>query len=306
MRISLFLLIAIFFSCKVNHLLDIEAKSKFVPPNGFEIGDKLFIDKSEVTNIDWKEYQYWNKLVFGKESIEYIKTTPDTTVWLEGARPDSALMINYYRSPKYDNFPVVGVTQEQVMQYSNWRSDRVFEMLLIHSKLIEAMGANQQDSSNYFTPERYLSGKFFDYKPDPSISFIPKFSLPSSTEITEINAIVKENIDSYFDKCKSKICKECSSMNLIVNSQQNKSLNYDLYKAPIRPSDIDCNEESFLTVHNLIGNVAEWTNGYLEVFGGSWQDEISNNNINIQKVDKQKASFIGFRNICKLEAIRFE
>ncbi len=305
MRISLFLLIAIFFSCKVNHLLDIEAKSKFVPPNGFEIGDKLFIDKSEVTNIDWKEYQYWNKLVFGKESIEYIKTTPDTTVWLDGARPDSSLMINYYRSPKYDKFPVVGVTQEQVMQYSNWRSDRVFEMLLINSKIIEVTG-HMQDSSSYFTVEKYLSGNFFDYKPVASISFIPKFSLPSSTEITEINAIVKENIDSHFAKCKSKICKECKDAGSIVNSKKNHSQNYDLYMAPTRPSDIDCSEESFLEVHNLIGNVAEWTNGYLEVFGGSWQDEISNNDINIQKVDHQKASFIGFRNICKLEAIRFE
>ena len=295
-------LVIILISCKANQIPIMGFEQKFVPSNGFEIEKDFFVDRSEIRNIDWKEYHHWIKRIFGKESIEYSDALPDTLVWQGYTVLDTLLIKKYYRSADFDNFPVVGITQSQAMKFSKWRSDRVFEMMLIESRMIDPTFL-KQNFDNYFTIERYLSGNFFNYKPDTAIKFIPKFSLPTSQEVEDINKKVNENIHAYFENCKKKYCRECKGINFIANSLENHKNNHELYSSPTRPSNIDCLNKSFLEVHNLIGNVSEWTIGYLEIFGGSWKDEIVNDTIVVSKVNKSKSPYIGFRNICKLEPV---
>jgi hypothetical protein len=299
-KASIFLVL-IFISCKATKL-SYNLEKKFVPPNGFELDKNIFVDKSEVSNIDWKEYLYWLARVFGKESSEYIEAYPDTTVWLGESNLDSLLLKNYYSNFEFDNFPVVGITQEQAIKYSKWRSDRVFEMLLINRDKIEPRP--DQNSTNYFTAKRYFSGNYFDYKPDTTIHLLPKYSLPSLHEIELLNDKVIVSIDDFFDNCKNKICKECIGINSRINSLENHSINYDLYNSPTKPSHIDCFNKSFLEVHNLVGNVSEWTMGYLEIYGGSWKDKITDNKLETVKVDQAKSCYIGFRNICRIDTFK--
>jgi len=93
-----------------------------------------------LTNIDWKEYVYWQKDKFGVESQEYLSALPDTTVWrygMEETEPQyqykEPLVETYYNHPAYDSYPVVGISYEQAVAYCVWRTDRVKEMILLNA-----------------------------------------------------------------------------------------------------------------------------------------------------------------------------
>ena len=301
MKKYLFFIVLILTACRTNKSSLLLEKT-YVPPNGYEIEKNVFIDKSEVSNIDWKEYRYWLGRVLGEESNEYVESCPDTTVWQGETILDTLLYTAYYSNYEFDNFPIVGVTQEQAMKYSNWRSDRVLEMLLISSGKIDPK--LDQESDTYFTAKRYFSGNYYDYKPDSSLFLVPRYSLPSVEDVSLLNEKVIVGIDNFFENCKKKICKECVGNDHIVNSLENYSSNYYIYNSPTKPSFIDCKNMSFLEVHNLIGNVAEWTTDYVGVYGGSWQDSIDNNRLEISKSAKTKSCAIGFRNICRIDTVQ--
>jgi hypothetical protein len=275
----------------------------YTPPNGYKIHDNFYVDITETSNINWKEYHHWTGRIFGKNSTEYIEATPDTTVWMGETMYDSTLMVDYYRDYKYDDFPVVGITQTQAMKFSKWRSDRVFEGMLIVAKKINNTTL-EQDENTYFTIEKYLSGNFWGYPADTTMAFIPQYRLPAKDEVKEIAASAIANFNAYITNCKSKLCKKCNTLETISNSKLNHSENYELYGSPTRSTKIDCRDESFLDVHNFIGNVAEWTMGYSEIYGGSWNDEFSDDSSTTTIfTENTKSCFIGFRNVCILKPV---
>jgi len=38
------------------------------PPNTIKIEDNFYVDRTEIANIDWKEYLSWLKRIFGEQS----------------------------------------------------------------------------------------------------------------------------------------------------------------------------------------------------------------------------------------------
>ena len=101
-------------------------KSKnYKPPGTVEIATNMFMDETEITNISWQEYMYWNERIYGKTSEEYLATFPDSMVWEEPNRS------HYLDHPAYRDYPVVGITWQQAKLFCTWRSDRVMEQLLI-------------------------------------------------------------------------------------------------------------------------------------------------------------------------------
>ncbi|TVQ81484.1 MAG: gliding motility lipoprotein GldJ, partial [Flavobacteriales bacterium] len=116
----------------------------------------FYMDESEVTNLDYREYLYWLERVFDIEYYPEIYTgaLPDTLVWRDKLAYNEVYVENYLRHPAYNLYPVVGVSWVQAMRYASWRTDRVNEQILINEGVLNHM-PDQQDA-DHFNSEVYL------------------------------------------------------------------------------------------------------------------------------------------------------
>ena len=84
----------------------------------------FYIDETEVTNIMYMEYLDWLEAVFpisdGYRQV-YNQALPDTLVWRNALGYVEELTTNYLRHPAYAEYPVVGVSWVQAVQYAEWR-----------------------------------------------------------------------------------------------------------------------------------------------------------------------------------------
>ncbi|MGK0388122.1 MAG: sulfatase modifying factor 1 [Maribacter sp.] len=118
-----------------------------------------YMDESEVSNTDYKEYLFWLSRVFGESYPEVQMTAlPDTLVWREELAYNEPFVETYFRHPAYDQYPVVGVSWLQANEYAKWRTDRVNEMVLIERGILNS-NSDQKDEDNFNT-EAYLAGQY--------------------------------------------------------------------------------------------------------------------------------------------------
>jgi len=117
-------------------------KLKYPPPGTNFLKDNIFIDEAEVSNMSWGEYMYWIKRVYGADSWQFKSTLPDTLVWKncyqdfkmrtnQDQTDIESLVYLYLRHPQYNHFPVVGVSYDQAVNFCNWRTNRVNEVLYV-------------------------------------------------------------------------------------------------------------------------------------------------------------------------------
>lgn len=140
--------------------------TSFTPPGTIQIDTNLYYDECEITNMDWIEYLFWLKKIFGESSEEYLSALP--------------LNCEYeipFNHPELRKDPITGITQKQAEQYSHWRSDRVFESLLLRHKII--FWDTAQNSANYFTIERFYQGLLTNRISDVSVDYYPEYRLPT-------------------------------------------------------------------------------------------------------------------------------
>ncbi|MDP4238674.1 MAG: SUMF1/EgtB/PvdO family nonheme iron enzyme [Bacteroidota bacterium] len=126
----------------------------------------FYMDEFEIRNIDWREYTNWMKAVFGKTAPKLVqRAQPDVTVWREELAYNEPYLENYFTHPAFDQYPVVGVTWEQAMDYCQWRTDRVNELALIRagiilppdfSKLEKLTNVDSIANSFVFNTQKYL------------------------------------------------------------------------------------------------------------------------------------------------------
>jgi len=83
---------------------------------------------------------------------------PDTLVWREELSFNEPFVETYFRHPAYDDYPVVGVSWLQARDYSNWRTDRVNEMLLINRGILNPSPDGKD--SDVFVTDSYLAGQY--------------------------------------------------------------------------------------------------------------------------------------------------
>lgn len=91
------------------------------PPGTVKINDTLFVDQTEVSNINWREYLYYLSDV-EKNEIKYQEALPDTLVWRNLLRYCEPIVEYYFRHPAYNYYPVVGISFEQVIKFCKWRT----------------------------------------------------------------------------------------------------------------------------------------------------------------------------------------
>jgi sulfatase modifying factor 1 len=91
----------------------------------------FYMDESEVSNLDYREYLFWLRRVYPENPEKYQTALPDTLVWREKLAYNEPYVSNYLRHPAYGKYPVVGVSWKQADAYSKWRTDRVNEGILV-------------------------------------------------------------------------------------------------------------------------------------------------------------------------------
>lgn len=97
-------------------------------PGTILLRDSLWLDRYEISNVDWREYVSWTARRYGAGSPEYRATLPDSIFWL--TRSDLSTEPqheSYFREPQYNEYPVTGIGYDQAVAYCQWRTERVRE-----------------------------------------------------------------------------------------------------------------------------------------------------------------------------------
>ena len=119
----------------------------------------FLMDRTEVSNVDYREYIYWLNRVYGQNYPQVVRNAaPDTLVWRDRLSYNEPMVEIYFRHPSYNDYPVVGVTWVQAQDYCAWRTDRVNELMLVEAGILD-WDPTQQDEENFNT-DAYLAGQY--------------------------------------------------------------------------------------------------------------------------------------------------
>ncbi len=90
----------------------------------------FYMDDTEVSNTDWREYLYWLQTNFPDDRELYYNAIPDTLVWRRPLSHNDPYVDNYLRGAPFQDYPVVGVSWTQANDYCDWRTQRMNENIL--------------------------------------------------------------------------------------------------------------------------------------------------------------------------------
>lgn len=134
----------------------------------------FYMDETEVTNLMYLEYLDWIKQVFPPSEENYRRiyegAVPDTLVWRNRLGYNEVMTNNYLRHPAYANYPVVGVSWLQAVEFSNWRSDRVNELILEEEGITSRNARYDAKDGETFSTETYLNAPTLTYGGSDSIT----------------------------------------------------------------------------------------------------------------------------------------
>ena len=152
-----------------------------------------------MTNIGWKEFMHQYGLIYGKHSKVYNSLFPDTTGYFKRISEDRMLSdrnsflskSKYFHHYIYNNYPVRGISLEQAIIYSKWRSSRVLEAILIMANIPFPKKTKRKKQSilEYFK-KNVKSSEYRDL-----VKAIPHFYIPNVKEFELVKSkLLKKEI----------------------------------------------------------------------------------------------------------------
>ena len=121
----------------------------------------FYMDETEVTNVMYLEYLDWLKAVYPPSEEKYLQiyngALPDTLVWRNRLGFNEVMTNNYLRHPAYAHYPVVGVNWIQAVEFSNWRTNRVNELILEDEGVVKKNARYDASAESVFDTETYLN-----------------------------------------------------------------------------------------------------------------------------------------------------
>ena len=123
----------------------------------------FYMDETEVSNQDWLDYLHWISITFPDDHELYYNASPDTLVWRSPLSYNEPYVNNYLRHPAFQDYPVVGVTWDQVQDYCQWRTDRANEHILQVKGILASASTSKNGQApktpQPFNTEMYLNGQ---------------------------------------------------------------------------------------------------------------------------------------------------
>ncbi|WP_198513483.1 gliding motility lipoprotein GldJ [Confluentibacter lentus] len=128
----------------------------------------FYMDETEVTNMMYLEYLDWIKRVYppSDENFRaiYHGALPDTLVWRNRLGFNEIMTENYLRHPGYAEYPVVGVSWIQAVEFANWRSDRVNEYYLENAGYLKRDAKTTDvNAESTFNTDTYINAPTLTY-----------------------------------------------------------------------------------------------------------------------------------------------
>jgi len=134
----------------------------------------FYMDETEVTNKMYHEYLDWIKQVFPPTDENYKNiyngALPDTLVWRNRLGYNEVMTNNYLRHPAYADYPTVGVSWLQAVEFSKWRTDRVNEFILEQEGYTTRNARYEVKAGETFSTETYLNSPTSAYGGNDSIT----------------------------------------------------------------------------------------------------------------------------------------
>jgi formylglycine-generating enzyme required for sulfatase activity len=236
----------------------------FAPPGTVQINDTLFADETEVSNFSWREFVYYNKEQYGKDSKEYTSSLLDTLVWRHKLAYCEPYTEYYHMHPAYNDYPAVGVSYEQAVAFCKWRTERV------HAFMEYKEGKRKLEDIR----KPYTGKLHFEYR------------LPGKKE-WEALAIV-----GYDNKQLKKLEKGQLYYNISDTS---------IYSAADVTAPVYAYIPNRLGVFNMLGNVSEMVTEKGVSKGGNWRTKREELNIWTDEAYTEPNSWTGFRCVCVIK-----
>lgn len=99
------------------------------PPGTLHLQGNLYMDITEITKVNWREYLFWLK---GNAPEDYKQALPNINVWEEFDKNYKTYDQLFWDQLSYPERPIIGITHEQASAYCEWRTKVVNEMLALN------------------------------------------------------------------------------------------------------------------------------------------------------------------------------
>jgi formylglycine-generating enzyme required for sulfatase activity len=256
--LSICLLFLICCKTQYNVVRKVDKEYREAPPGTVWIKDSIYMDQCEIRNVDYLKYVRWVKKY---DSINYEKVLPDTLVWRQENSYNDSYVRYYLTYPAYRNYPVVGVSYEQAVEFCKWRTERVREF----AKLIN--------------PKSKYAGSYKNFKYYYRLPTKEEWEFAASAGMKTPYGF--ESI--HYDNAPCVNVKEAS----LLGYNNNDCTVPVFFQKPNK-----------FGMYNMIGNVAEILSDKGISKGGSWYHSIDDCEITDSiKYDKPTA-WLGFRCVC--------